>query len=219
MLPKNASLVGKHAFTGKGVPENFEFSIPAAQDLMPAIALNQRDKSGATELSWGALSTARAYFISAIGAKGQDEMVLWTSSELADAGFGLMDYQTNAAVDRWLKDKVLLAPKTTRCSVPKGIFSEGGAMLRMIAYGNELNLAHPPRPQDPKIKWEPEWAVKLRLKSVSNAVLGMHQPSMSSAFDEQPEARQDPRTPPEDQAEEKIKAPQPMDLLKGLFGR
>jgi hypothetical protein len=27
-------------------------------------------------------------------------MVVWTSSELPDSGFGLFDYQTNAAVDR-----------------------------------------------------------------------------------------------------------------------
>jgi hypothetical protein len=49
-------------------------------------------------------------------------------------------------------------------------------MLRMIAYGSELNLAHPPRPADPKIAWEPEWAVKVRVKSVTSAMLGM--PSM-----------------------------------------
>jgi hypothetical protein len=97
-----------------------------------------------------------------------------------DSGLGLVDYQTNPAVDRWLKDKVLLAPATTSCDVPKGIFGEGTdesmGMLRMIAYGSELNLAHPPRPADPNIAWEPEWAVKVRVKSVTSAVLGM--PSM-----------------------------------------
>ncbi len=74
---------------------------------------------------------------------------------------------------------MLLAPTTTRCDVPKGIFGEGddsGAMLRMIAYGTELNLAHPPRPTDPKLAWEPEWALKVRVKSVTSAMLGM--PSM-----------------------------------------
>ena len=40
-------------------------------------------------------------------------------------------------------------------------------MLRMIAYGTELNLAHPPRPTDPKIAWEPDWALKVRVKSVA----------------------------------------------------
>jgi hypothetical protein len=101
-------------------------------------------------------------------------MVLWTSSELPETGFGLLDYQTNGAVDRWLKDQVLLAPETTTCTVPKGIFGEeGGAMLRMIAYGNELHLMDPPRPSDPKIAWEPIWSVKIRVKSVANALLGL----------------------------------------------
>ena len=49
-------------------------------------------------------------------------------------------------------------------------------MLRMIAYGTELNLAYPPRPTDPKVAWEPDWALKVRVKSVTSAMLGM--PSM-----------------------------------------
>ncbi len=176
MVPGNASLVGEHAFTGQGVPEGFKFAIAAAQDLMPAIELKQTESGGATQLEWGALPTARAYFIAAMGAKaGADtEMVFWTSSEVPEIGMGLVEYQTNPTVDRWLKEKVLLEPNVTRCAVPKGIFGEGGgAMLRMIAYGSELHLAHPPRPADPKIAWEPDWAVKLRVKSVTSAMLGM----------------------------------------------
>jgi hypothetical protein len=80
-------------------------------------------------------------------------------------------------VDQWLKEKVLLAPATTTCDIPKGVFEEGsGGMLRMIAYGTELNLAHPPRPTDPKLAWEPDWALKVRVKSVAFSMLGM--PSM-----------------------------------------
>ena len=63
-------------------------------------------------------------------------MVFWTSSDVPEVGMGLIDYQTNPAVDRWLKEKVLLEPTVTRCTVPKGVFAEGGgAILRMIAYG------------------------------------------------------------------------------------
>ena len=182
-VPAAASLAGEHTFTGQGVPENFKFTLPAAQDLMPAIALQQSQADGVTQLSWQPLPTARAYFIAAMGGKGDDsgaaEMTLWTSSELPDSGMGLIDYQTNKSVDQWLKEKVLLPPSTTRCDVPKGIFGEGeqaGAMLRMIAYGTELNLAHPPRPADPKVAWKPDWGVKVRVKSVAMSMLGM--PSM-----------------------------------------
>ena len=184
MVPPGSSLVGQHVFTGQGVPDGFKFNLPAQQDIMPAIALKQADASGVTQLTWQPLPTARGYFIAAMGGKGDDEggaeMTLWTSSELPDSGFGLVDYQTNKSVDQWLKDKVLLQPAASSCNIPKGIFGEGsGGMLRMIAYGTELNLAHPPRPTDPKLAWEPDWAVKVRVKSVVFTMLGM--PGMDEA--------------------------------------
>ena len=46
-------------------------------------------------------------------------------------------------------------------------------MVNGIAYGEELNLAQPPRPADPKIAWEPVWAVKVRVKSTGMTPLGM----------------------------------------------
>lgn len=214
MVPGTASLVGEHAFSGKGIPDGFRFKVPPAQDLMPALTLEQAEKDGVTALSWNAIATARAYFVSAMGSNAKEDMVMWTSSELPDTGFGLMDYQTNAAVDRWLKEKVLLTPATTSCSVPKGIFGEHGGMLRLIAYGDELNLVHPPRPKDPKAKWDPVWAVKLRVKAVTNGMLGM-----SGAGQEPGEARGE-RTKSQDEGTQGLPAmPQPMELLKGIFGR
>ncbi len=178
-VPANASLVGEHTFSGSGVPEGFRFRIPAAQDLMPPLQVQQVDQGGATNLTWTGLPTARAYFIAGMGAAKQDEMVIWSSSELPETGFGLIEYQTNSAVDRWLGEKVLLAPATTQCAVPKDVFPGGAAMLRVIAYGSELNLAQPPRPADPKAPWEPVWAAKIRVKSVANVMLGM--PTMGEA--------------------------------------
>ncbi|MGB2816332.1 MAG: hypothetical protein WBA53_07755 [Burkholderiaceae bacterium] len=229
MVPPSASLVGEHAFSGQGVPEGFKFGIPAAQDLMPEIALKQSDVGGSTLLEWAALPTARAYFIAAMGAKGamaggsDMEMVFWTSSEVPEMGSGLIDYQTNPAVDRWLQEKVLLQPTVTRCAVPKGIFGEGGgAMLRMIAYGSELNLAHPPRPTDPKIAWEPQWAVKVRVKSVTNAMLGMDMSGMqggSGRRSQQQAPSEQPSAPAGPEKKQEDKLPDPVNILKGIFGR
>jgi len=155
-----------------------------------------------------------------MGARDNQEMVIWTSSEQPDMGFGLQDYQTNAAVDRWLKEQVLLTPQTTRCSVPKGVFGSGqGAMLRMIAYGSELNLAHPPRPSDVKIPWEPQWAVKLRLKSVASAMLGMDMGDMMMEQRGRPAKGDDADEPAKETAKEPPKKPGVTDVLKGLFGR
>jgi hypothetical protein len=89
---------------------------------------------------------------------------------------GLFDYLSNATVDRWVAEKALLPAGTTRCAVPKGIFASGkddGAMLRMIAWGSELNLAHPPRPADSRTPWEPEWAARVRVKATTMAMLGV----------------------------------------------
>ena len=207
MVPANATLAGEMAFAGAGVPENFRFTLPPAQDLMPPLELQQAQAdgaAGATRLSWAALPTARGYFIAAMGARKGEEshMVIWTSSELPDSGFGLVDYQTNTAVDRWEKDKVLLPPAATSCTVPKGVFSGEGAMLRAIAYGSELNLAYPPRPTDPKVPWEPDWAVKVRLKSVTTAMLGMDAGGK--------------RDKPQN---EDAKKPSKLDLLRGILGR
>ena len=218
MVPAGATLVGEHGFSGNGVPPGFRFQIPAAQDPMPALDLKTREAAGAVELSWAAAPTARAYFASgmAVGMTGgaKDELVLWTSSELPDTGFGLADYQTNVAVDRWLREKVLLTPATTRCTVPKGVFSGEGAMLRLLAYGPELNLVHPPRPADAKAAWEPVWAVKVRVKSVASAVLGM--PDMGG-IDKSAAAEPDAAKP--DAAKPEARKPGALEILRGVLGR
>jgi hypothetical protein len=173
VLPAGASIAGEHAFSGQGVPENFKFSVPAAQDLMPEIKLRQTDKGNHLLLEWNAIPNARAYFLGSMGGREGEEatMVIWTSSELPDSGFGLFDYQTNKAVDQWLKDRVLLPPATTKCAVPKEAAGQG--MLRAIAYGTELNMAYPPRPSDPTVAWEPDWNVKIRVKSMTTTMIGM----------------------------------------------
>ena len=173
MLPDGSSLVGDHTITGDGVPAGFRFPIGANQDLMPAIELStQGNLQGSVLLQWRTLPTARAYFISTFGAKGND-YIIWTSSELPDAGMTLFDYLSNAAVDRWLNDKVLLPAAATQCAVPRGIFAgTEGAFTRMIAYGQEANLVFPQRPADPKVVWEQQWATRVRVKSTVTTVLG-----------------------------------------------
>lgn len=182
VLPPGASIAGEHSFKADGVPESFRFTIPPAQDLMPALEIRQRKTATAVQLSWNAIPHARAYFLGSMGAlpNGEQGFVLWTSSELPETGFGLFDYQTNAAVDGWLEDKVLLAPTVTTCAVPNEAAGQG--MLRAIAYGTELNLAHPARPTEPKIAWEPEWNLKIRVKSMATTMMGMEgeTPSMDT---------------------------------------
>src|SRR3546814_18649355 len=70
-----------------------------------------------------------------------DAIVMWSSAEMAEPGSGLIDYLPEATVAKWIKEKVLLSPQVTNCSIPAGIFGEGAGMTQMIAYGPEK---HPP---------------------------------------------------------------------------
>src|SRR3712207_7989402 len=70
-----------------------------------------------------------------------------------------------------IKERIVMNPQTTECAVPAGIFKGEGAMLNFIAYGDELNVVHPPRPKDPRQVWEQQYAVKVRLKSTGMAML------------------------------------------------
>lgn len=174
---RDASLVGDYALNGEGVPASLRFALGAPQSFMAPIALKESGSlAEVLKLSWQAVPNAGAYFLNAMGGgDGGDgvEMVLWSSAEVPEFGMGLFDYATPANVDRWVREKVLLAPTVTECAVPQGIFAkQQGPMLRMIAYGPELNLAYPARPADVTIPWEPEWAVRVRNKSTVMATLG-----------------------------------------------
>ena len=212
-VPDTASLVGEHTFVGSGIPESFKVSLAAAQDLMPKIELQQTKKEGAVGLEWQSLPHARGYFLSAMGGKsdGKDfgEMIVWTSSELPDFGFGLMDYQSNSNIDKWIREKVILPESATMCAIPKGIFGTGqdagGGMLRMIAYGSEAFMVYPPRPTNPATPWTPDWQTKVRVKSTLSSIIG--------GFGDMSGGRQEKSAPKEE------KKPNPVDLLRGLFGR
>lgn len=69
-------------------------------------------------------------------------------------GQTLMDYIAPAEVARLIREKIVMPPQATGCCVPAGIFKGEGSMVNFIAYGNELNLVHPPRPADLMQTWE-----------------------------------------------------------------
>ena len=239
-VPRDGSVVGEHQVMGDAIPDSFRFNLGPGHDLMPAIELqSQGGLSDSVSLSWIPVTNAKAYFLHAMGAQG-DDMIFWSSSEVPDTGFGLFDYLSNSTIDKWTSEKVLLGANVTQCAVPKGIMAgrggssrrggdDSGAMLRMIAYGGEHGFVHPPRPTDPKVPWDQEWSVRLRVKSQTMAMLGEEiepqQPSRSS--DSPAKGRkaqpQNSNDAPQDAAEENplkgLSLPSPANVLKGLFGR
>lgn len=174
-VPANARLAGEQLVKGNATPD-IRFAIGERQDFMPPLEVSASGPiEGPTPLSWAPVANAQGYFLQAMGFRQNGgEMILWTSSEVQDTGFGLMNYLPNDFLRKMIDEKVVLPPATPSCTIPKGIFEGAdGAMVNSIAYGEELNLVHPPRPTDPKVAWEQVWAVKVRVKSTGMTPLGM----------------------------------------------
>ncbi|MBE2262083.1 MAG: hypothetical protein IAE92_05035 [Burkholderiaceae bacterium] len=233
-LPRDASLVGEHRVLGDGVPPSMKFTLGAAQDLLPAFDLQLAGGlADSVNVGWRPMAQARAYYLHAMGQAGENDMVMWSSAETPDTGMGMFDFLSQGTIERWLKDKVLLPPETVQCEVPKGIFSPkagaggdgGGAMLRIIAYGNESNFAHPPRPADPKAVWEPDWSLRVRVKSHALAMLGEESSggrsgrAGSNSTNSAPTAGAPAQGQPSSAADALNPLANPANLLKGLFGR
>lgn len=218
-VPSNASLQGAHAVTGDGVPATLKFDVDSSHDFLPKarlVASGQPQDSVA--LSWNAMANASGYFIQAQGGgKGDDgssDLVLWSSSELPDNGWSLMNYHSPSQVAKLIQKKVVLAPTVTSCAIPKGIFAKSqGAMVNMIAYGPELNVSYPVRPQKAPADWQPDWTARVRVKSTGMTMLGMDDGGDRSDRTGQRGGREEP------QQDNKVEMPNPVNLLKGIFGR
>jgi hypothetical protein len=231
LVPEGATMAGEHAFAGDGVVDGFKFSIDEAHDLMPAVDATRSDDGAAVLFKWKPMPQATAWFVQAMGmregtAGGEMEAVYWTSSEQPDLGMGLVNYQPDSAIEKWRKEKVLLPASATECAAPKEAVS-AMAMSRVIAYGDELNIAYPPRPKDPKITWEPQWQVKVRRKSVASLVPGIGSMAMTAMAGRRDEGQpQPPATNGQQQpaggkpsvVEEEIKKGA-FDLLRGALQR
>ena len=222
-LAQGSSLVGEHQVLGEGVPASMRFTLGSAQDLMPAIDLRTTGKpQDSMGTNWQPVRNARAYYLHAMSQNG-DDMVMWSSAETPDTGMGLFDYLPNATIDRWLKERVLLPAEATQCAIPRGIFAAGAGresapMLRMMAYGGESHIVHPPRPADPKAPWEPEWAVRVRVKAHTMAMLGEEQGGSAmrgAGSSDLPE----PAEREEGRAAQPANTVSPINLLRGILGR
>ena len=227
-VPQQASLVGDHTVSGNYSPE-IRFSVGDRHDFMAPVAFDpvRKTSAGAFQAKWQAIPTAIGYFATAVGqGETQNDVVMWSSSDVQEMGHQLMDYLPPAEVQRLIKERVVMTPQTTECAVPAGIFKGEGAMLNFIAYGDELNVIHPPRPKDPKQVWEQQYAVKLRLKSTGMTMLaesdtgggrarGPAQRNVPAQQQDERAVRSEPASPPTgvDAVQEGV------NLLRGLFGR
>ena len=225
-VPAQASLQGEHVVSGNYSPE-IRFAVDDGHDFMAPVAFDPvlKTASGAFQVKWQAIPTAIGYFATAVGqGENQNDVVMWSSSDVQEMGHALMDYLPPAEVRRLVKERVVMTPETTECAVPAGIFKSEGAMFNFIGYGDELNVVHPPRPKDPKQVWEQQYAVKVRLKSTGMTMLaeggggararGGRTDSATQQGDERGSAAQAPRAPTAGDA-----VREGVNGLRGLFGR
>jgi hypothetical protein len=230
-VPANASLRGDHAVKGNYSPE-IRFPIGERHDFMAPVSFAplQKTASGGMSVQWKPIPTATGYFAFAMGAtQGTEDIVLWSSSEVADTGGALFNYIPPGEVARLIRDKVVMPPQTTECTVPGQVVKEMGTpFLRFIAYGDELNLVQPPRPQDPNQPWEQIWAVKVRLRSTAGLMLaeGMGEVRDEGETREQRAPSQArPEAPPKPEPEQKSggavddAVKEGVKIFRGIFGR
>ena len=212
-VPKSGSLQGAHFVHGNYGPE-IRFSVGEKHDFMAPVEFTSVRGGLADSIAfeWKKIPTAIGYFAMAIGhSEKTGETILWSSSDAQEPGYGLMGYLTPADVNRFIREKVVMGPGVTSCSIPRGIFKDaGGAALQFIGYGDELNIAYPPKPKDPKIPHEYIWTVKLRNKSTGMLPLGQEGMREERTTKEKPPAEEKPES-----TTDRMK--KTLDVIKGLF--
>jgi hypothetical protein len=229
-VPKESSLVGSHLVKGNYLPD-IPFALDRKRDFMAPVEFTtiQSTPAGATKTEWKSIPTAIGYFATAMAHnQNTGDSIFWSASEVPEIGFALQDYLTPGDVNRFIKDKVVMDPSRTTCTVPPIFKDSQAAMLQFIAYGEELNLIHPPKPKDPKQRWEPQWSVKVRLKSTGMTTLmagdeGGERKGRSSQKSRQQRVQDDESGDSrsrEDNAESDSESSKPNigNKLRGLFG-
>ncbi|WP_068878673.1 hypothetical protein [Phenylobacterium sp. CCH9-H3] len=179
LVPSNGSLVGAHTIRGNYSPE-INFTLEEDQDFLGPINLttNAKAPGGWVNLGWNLVGNAQAYYATAMGGDG-DTVVMWTSSETQAAGFSNPDFLSQSDINRLVANKTLMGPAQKTCAVPKEVLDAApSAIAQLVAYGGEANFVYPPRPQDPKVTWNQQWAVKVRYRSATGGILGQEMPNM-----------------------------------------
>ena len=175
-VPQGSSLLGEHFIHGNYMTD-IKFAVGERNDFMAPVEFTSvtGGLTDSVRFQWKKIPTAIGYFAMAIGHNEKTgETILWSSSNAMDPGYGLMSYLPPADVNRFIRDKVVMGPEVTSCSVPRGIFKDAqGAALQFIGYGDEMNIAYPPKPRDSTKPHEYIWAVKLRNKSTGMLPIGM----------------------------------------------
>ncbi len=218
-VPASASLIGDHGVTGNYIPD-IQFSL--SKDFMGALNLDQKKApSGAIAMSWNPLPAATGHFASFIGGEGEDPskgatMVFWSSSESQTFISALGDYIAPAEAARLVGTRQLMAPTQTTCSIPKEVTAAApNGLVSLVAHGPEENFLFPPRPADPKIAWDQQYAVKARFVARAGGPAGMNMAEMMDGGDDDDRPRRGNRPRSKPKCSDR---PTAGDALGGVMG-
>lgn len=216
-VPKDSSLVGPQTIKANYAPE-IRFDIPRQQDFLDPVTFTEMSSnpSEAITFRWKSIPNATGYFAMAMGSQGENEMVIWVSSEAPHMGWSLMDYVPTGEVHKLVKERVIMPTSITECKVPKGVFKDAGAMLQFIAYGQDLDLSYPARPKNPPKGWMPDWNAKVRLKSTTMTMLGQNERDKAVAGADDGGGRDYTAQPRKKGGTDVLE--NPLKSIKGIFG-
>lgn len=168
-----SSLVGDHLVRGNYTPD-IRFSLNAQQDFLAPLQLTGVDGTGPHRLGWNSIAGARAYLAYTFGENRAGDIVVWSSSAVASMPMALPELLSPTERERLLRSRVLLPASTTQCAIPTAVTEAAPeSMLRVVAYGDEVNISYPERPADRSQPWNIQYAVKVRYGSSIGTVLGM----------------------------------------------
>lgn len=191
-VPAEASLQGEHVVRGNYTPA-IHFSLSADQDFLPPFQMtaNQKNPSGSATLGWRRVDGAGGYFATMIGAQGQGQVVMWTSSSAQASAFGMPEYLGDGEIGRLVASQALMGPTQTACTIPmEAVQAAGhGGFWSLTAYGGETNIAYPPRPPAPK-PWHVDWTVKVRYRSATGGLVGVDMDRMGGRGEDRPQQPQ-----------------------------
>ncbi len=145
---------------------------------------------------------------------------MWSSSEIQASAFSNPDFLSQSDINRLVANKTLMGPAQKTCAVPKEFMDAApSAMVQLMAYGGEANFVHPPRPTDPKVTWNQQWAVKVRYRSATGGILGQDMSEMMGGGRRAGAPGMPPQQPGRQQPQQPPKPPSAADILRqGILG-
>lgn len=197
-IPANASLAGEHLIRGNYTPD-IRFSLSAAQDFLAPLQLRGLEQPGGNHLTWQSIAGAEGYFVTAVGANEAGDVVMWSSSEVGVGGMHVPDMLTPDDLTRLIRQKVVLPASATECRIPRQVLEAiPQAMVKVVAFGGEVNRSWPERPSDRRQPWNIEYTVKVRYNSVATVMAGMDMSELAGGDDEGEAEGQRPGVTPAD---------------------